>query len=139
MKTSAWRSKTSRSAKHRQGRRVAAVYVVTGEERMVAQVLVAALAVRTDAVGGVKPGRAHAVAHPKARRPLAMGRHRADHLVARHDPVFVGRQFTLNDMQIGSAHAAHFDPDQRLASLRRRRRQVAEFQRVVFDRPGPAQ
>ena len=84
---------------------------VAGEERAIAQILLAASAIGTFAAGIAEPGNADALADFKRRYALAERLHSADHLVPRNDGIGDVRQFSIHDMQIGPAHAASADLD----------------------------
>ena len=96
---------------------VAAVAGVAGEERRVAQVLAPASAIGASSVSVAEPR--HADPRPEleldafARRLDA-----ADDLVPRHDRQLGIGQFAVDDMQVGAADAAGFDPNPNLPRSR---------------------
>src|SRR5690606_3877250 len=82
---------TEREAIARIGDRVAgeaAVARIAGEQRRVAQVLLAAAAISALTAGRAEPGHADPPAHDKARDAGADGGDPADNLMARHDRQF---------------------------------------------------
>ena len=99
--------------------RVAAVEVVAGEARAVAEVLAAraAVAARRRRSSRATARRARSAA---ARRPLA------DDLVAGHERQLRVRQLAVDDVQIGAAHAAGVDAHQHLPRPRLGNRQLGE-------------
>ncbi len=89
----------------------AAVARVAGEARAVAEVFPAAPAIGTFAAGIAQPGNADPLANPKRGHTGPKRVHPADHLMAGDDRIGDVRQFSIDDMQIGPAHAAgtHLD------------------------------
>ena len=121
----------------------AAVHVPAGEQRVVAQVLVPALAEPAALVGLVQPRHADPVAHGERRRLLVAagvdavgtrpeGGHLADDLVAGHHGRAVRRQLALQDVQVGAAHATGQHPQQHLAGSRLGHRQFDELERRLL-------
>ena len=98
--------------------RVAAVAVVAGEARPVAEVLASARAVAAVAVRPAEPRNADAVA---AREALAVARGTRDDLMAEHERQLRLGQLAVGDVQVGSADAAGCDLEQQLARGRRGR------------------
>ncbi len=98
---------------------VAAVAGITGEERMIAKVLAPASAIGAGPIGMAEPGhtdpRAKLEVDAFARRLDA-----ADNLVPRHDRQLGIGQLAVNDMQVGAAYAAGFDPNPNLPRSGRR-------------------
>ena len=99
---------------------VAAVAGVAGEQRPVAQVLPPVTAIWTDAAGRAEPGHADPLAQGKAGDAGAERRDPADDLMAGDDRQLRVRQFAVDHMQVGAAHAAGRDLDQDLAGPRLR-------------------
>ena len=93
----------------------AAVARVTGEARAVAEVFPAASAIGTFAAGIAQPGNADPFANFQGCDPGTECIHPADHLMAGHDRIGDVRQFSIDDMQIGPAHAAGGDLDAHIA------------------------
>ena len=94
---------------------VAAVELIAGEARAVAQVLPPAQAVTTLAVGPAKPGDADALAGGEA--GPAFG-HSPDDLVPGDERQLRVGQLAVDDVEIGSADAARVHGDQHLTGLR---------------------
>jgi hypothetical protein len=93
----------------------AAVTRVAGEARAVAKVLLAAPAIGTFAAGVTEPGNTDAFADFQGGDAGAKRVDPADHLMARNDRIGDIGQFSVNDMQIGPAHAAGADLDAHVA------------------------
>ncbi len=84
----------------------AAIDVLAREARLVAQVLLTALAVLTSSAGRIEPGHTYPVPQGKARHPRAQGIHPADDLMARYHRQLGQGDFALHQVQVGVAHAA---------------------------------
>src|SRR5712692_4924747 len=111
--------------------RVAAVHVIAGEQRRLAQVLPAGLAVAADAVALVQPGHAGAVALFEPGRARSDLVYDADDLVAGHDGALAPRQVAVDDVKIGMAHAAGRHPQPDLARAGLRRSQLYQLERLA--------
>ena len=118
----------------------AAVDVPAGEQRVLAEVLLAARAEAAGLVGLVQPRHADAVAGGERRRArlaarrdaLGAGSERddlADDLMAGHHGRAVRRQLALEDVQVGAADAAGQHPQQDLARTRLGHRELDEPER----------
>ena len=92
---------------------VAAVGVPAGGAEIGAEVLVAGSRQTRSAAGGMDPGHPDPLARRQAARPLAAGRHPADHLVAEDDRQARRGRPPLDLVQLGVADAAggHADED----------------------------
>jgi hypothetical protein len=88
----------------------AAVAVVAGEARAVAQVLAARAAIATLSAGPAQPGHPHPLARGEALTGLDEA---ADDLVPRHERQLRPRELAVDDMQVGAADAAggHLEKD----------------------------
>ena len=93
---------------------IAAVDLVAGEARVVAEILLAAAAIEARAVGRAEPRHADAVADGEALDARAERRDLADDLVAENERQLGMRQLAVDDVQIGAAHAAGRDLDEDL-------------------------
>ena len=93
----------------------AAVARVAGKARAVAEVFPAAPAIGTFTAGIAEPGNADPLANPKRGHTGPKRVDPADHLMAGHDRIGDVRQFSIDDMQIGPAHAAGADLDAHIA------------------------
>src|SRR5262249_42526089 len=113
--------------------RVAAVEVVTGEPRALAQVLAAAPAEDALAAGPPEPGDSDAVADGDARDAAGDRVDGADALVAEDERQLRVREVAGHDVQIGPADAAGVDAE---PDLPRRRVGVGEL-REAQRRPHP--
>jgi hypothetical protein len=109
--------------------RVAAVQVVAGEARLVAEVLGAGPAEAAGPVGRAHPGDAHALSRAAALDDLA------DDLVAGNDRIAARRELSGDDVQVGAADAAGTDLEPHLAGGERRQRGALEHQRVLLAHP----
>jgi hypothetical protein len=96
----------------------AAVFVVSREARVLAEVLVAALAVRAGLAGLVQPGEADAVAFLEALGVFPGSCDAADDLVTRHDGQDGERDLPLADMDVGAAEPAALDVDHDFSGIR---------------------
>src|SRR5471032_1279677 len=105
--------------------RVAAVHVIAGESRAAAQVLATAGAVRARAAGVAEPGDADAIAGMQMRHAVAHDLDYPDDLVSGDDRDLDGRQFTVEDVEIGPADAAGAHAHQHFAGQRDRRLALA--------------
>lgn len=83
---------------------VAAVHVVARERGRVTEILAALEAIPASSVRATDPGDSHASAEWKIR--CRSGDNLADDLVARNQRPALGRQFALDNMQIGSTNPA---------------------------------
>ena len=88
----------------------AAIARVAGESRAVAEIFPAAPAIGTFAAGITKPGNADPFTDTKRGHAEPERIHPTDHLMAGHDRIGDVRQFSIDDMQIGPAHAAGVRP-----------------------------
>ena len=86
--------------------RVAAVDLVPGEPRILAEVLAPRAAVAARAVGGAEPGHADPVAGCEPVHDLSGSDDRADNLVARDQGQLGIRQLPVHHVQVGAAHCA---------------------------------
>ena len=86
--------------------RVAAVHVVAGEARLVAEVFLAPPAEEAATATKVKPGESHALAEPQAVSALSEAIHSPDDLVARHEGEPGEWKLALHFMEIGVAEPA---------------------------------
>src|SRR5262245_6665899 len=110
---------------------IAAVDLIAGEARPLAQILAAATAELTGAAGEAQPGHADALADPEAVDAVAERGHRADDLMAGDERQLRPAQFTIDDVEVRAAHAAGADLDQQLSSGRIAQRQRAPFERMA--------
>ena len=94
--------------------RVAAVAVVAGERGIVAEVLAAVAAIGAVAAGAPEPRNADSSADREALDVRPRPQDPADNLVAGHDRRPHVGQLAVDDVQVGAADAAGFDPDQQL-------------------------
>src|SRR5690606_38818055 len=102
----------------------AAVDLVAGEARRIAQILVARATVRTGAAGVAEPRDADALAEREARDAGAERVHTADDLVAGNDRPLRMLEVTVRDVEVGAAHATGRDLDPHLACCRLRPRDL---------------
>ena len=93
---------------------------VAGEARTVAQILLAAPAIRTFAAGVAEPGNTDPFADRQVHDTGAKRIHPAHHFMTGNDRIGDVGQFTVDDMQVGAAHAAGADPDAHVARPGRR-------------------
>jgi hypothetical protein len=93
----------------------AAVARVAGKARTVTEIFLAASAIGTFAAGVAQPGNADPLANFQGCDPSTECIHPTDHLMAGHDRIGDVRQFSIDDMQIGPAHAAGGDIDAHIA------------------------
>ena len=105
---------------------IAAVDLIAGESRAIAEIFPAAAAILALLTGPAQPRNTHASAAPQT---FAIGTHgldSADDFVTRNERQFRCRQLAINDMQIGPAHAASMDAQQNLvgAGIRQRSRRI---------------
>ena len=99
----------------------APVTVGAGEASLVAEVLSAGAAIAARAAGPSEPRDAD---------PLAAALHRSDDLVAWHDWQLAGSDLPIEDVEVRTADAAGVHPDQQLARVRSRNRQVGQAKRL---------
>ena len=92
----------------------AAVAGVAGEARAVAQILVVIPAIETFAAGVAQPGNADPFADLQVNYTGTKRIHPTDDLVSGNNRIGDVRQVTIDDMQIGAAHAAGADLDTHL-------------------------
>jgi len=105
------------------------VDLVAGETRAVAQVLAMAGAEGAVAAGPAQPGASHALAGADVVHAGADVDDPADDLVSgNHRQHRIG-QLAVDEVEVGAAHAAGFDPQQDLAGCRPGNRQFARLQR----------
>ena len=116
---------------------VAAVGRPPGERGVLAQVLLAPPAVLAHPVGPVQPTHADALPGAQARRAVAQGVDRPDHLVAGHDGQLGEVELAGDDVQIGATTRAHVDPQAHLAAPRLGCLPLDEPERPVADRRRP--
>ncbi len=97
---------------------IAAVDLVAGEARMVAEIFGALAAIGACAVGIAEPR--HADAHPRSEAldAVAQGLDAPDDLVPEHERKLRLRELAVEDMQVGAAHPARRDLDQDLVRAR---------------------
>jgi hypothetical protein len=103
---------------------IAAIDLVAGEPRAVAQILMAAAAVLADATGPAEPWHADPVAD---REPVGIGstvHDHADDFVTGHQRQLRVAQFAVEDVQIGPADGTGLDRDQQLPRSGPRFRQL---------------
>ena len=98
----------------------AAIDLPAGEPRAVAEVLLAAEAVRADAAGIAEPRHAHARTSGEHIRAGPGAHDRADDLVAGDERQPVRRKLAVHDMEVRAADAASADAKQHLAGPRGR-------------------
>src|SRR4051794_9541291 len=82
---------------------IAAVDLVAGEVGVIAQVFLAAAAIRANAAGPAKPRHPDPVANRESVRPLPSPDNDADDLVPWNKRKFRMRQLAVHDVQIGAA------------------------------------
>jgi hypothetical protein len=107
---------------------VTAVDGVAGEGGRVAEILVALTAIPAGSIRAADPGHAHASAEWKRRRGSA-GNLTGD-LVTGYQWLALGRQFALDNMQVGAANTTGPDPDQNVPGWRFRFGHFSDFQRA---------
>ena len=90
------------------------------ELAVVAEILAAFVAIEAMAARMGEPGRADALAKRQRRDARAEPLDAADDFMPRHDRQSLSVDFIIDDMQIGTAHAAGLDADQRLTGPQRR-------------------
>ena len=94
---------------------IAAIDLVAGEARVIAEVLLATPAIEARAVGPAEPRHADAVADGEALRALAEARHPAHDLMPEDEGQFGLRKLAVENVEIGAAHAASRNLDEDLA------------------------
>jgi hypothetical protein len=116
----------------------AAVDVVPGESRGVAEVLAPAATVRAVPAGPREPGDSHPVADGRPRRRAsavpgmwALGDDRAHDLVSEDERELGLGQLAVDDVQVGAADPAGLDCEQQLPGSRDRFGQLGERQRLA--------
>jgi hypothetical protein len=114
---------------------VATIGVPSGEGWRRAQVLRAAAAKPTAAVGAAKPRDTDAVAHGKPTGGLTEGIDDANHLMTRRDVRAFREQITLGQVQIGTTDPAAPDLDADLTAKGLRHLPFQALQRSAIDRP----
>ena len=114
--------------------RVPAVHGVARKCGVVTKVFHSGPAVFASLIGAVKPGNSDARADLKSFCAVAKFFDHSDGLMPRNYGRFARRQFTFDNVQIGSANAAHFHADENLALARLGVRGVGELERVRLDR-----
>ena len=80
------------------------------------------------AAGPAQPGNSHALPGRHAAHPRADGRYPAHDLVARNHRQHGVGQLAIDEVKVGPAHAAGFDPQQDLAGGRARHGQLDRLQ-----------
>ena len=105
---------------------IAAVEVIAGEARVVAQVFVAARAVAAFAAGVAQPRHADAVADIEAFGRRAFFGDDADDFMPGNDRQLAVSEVAIDDVQIGAAHAAGANLDQQLIGRGLGKRQLRE-------------
>src|SRR6266480_6866320 len=85
---------------------ITAIRAVAREHRVVTKIFRVCLAILAGSIRPMKPGDADAVADPEAPCVLPLSLDNTDNLVAWNHGRFAQRQFSLDHMQIGSAHSA---------------------------------
>ncbi len=115
--------------------RIAAVQVVAGEARLVAEVFAVAAAIPTFATGPAEPRHAETFAGFEFGHAGAERRHTAHHLVPRYHRQLAAGELSVMNVQVSAAHAAgghleqHFPGSGfRHGYLPRRERSAATFQ-----------
>src|SRR5207247_3676880 len=103
---------------------IAAVDLIAGKARAVAQILLTAAAIVTDPTGPAEPRHPDPLADCKAVRRLALLHHGADDLMPEYQRQLRVGKLAVDNMQIGSAHRAGAHRDQQLLRSRTRRRQL---------------
>src|SRR5262245_20821838 len=117
----------------------AAVGVIAGELRSLAEVLAPAPARLAGAARPAKPRDPDAVPGVEAAGFGAHGLDPSDDLVARHDGRAKEWQVALDDVQVGAAYAARDDGNQDLVRTRRRRGAGLAAKRRALNRRGAGQ
>src|SRR5262245_3282180 len=112
----------------------AAVGVIAGVLRVLAEVLAPAPAGVADAAGPAKPGDTHSIPGAKAMGAGARRLDPPDHLVTRHDGRANEGQIALDDVQVSAAHAAGDHAKQDLVRARRRCGTGVAAERRALDR-----
>jgi hypothetical protein len=115
---------------------VSAVDVIAGEAAVVAQVLVAAQAVRAGAIGGKEPGDADTVSFFIGEDVGAGGVDQADDLMAGDDREFGQWEIAFGDVQVGVTDRAGADANAEFVWAGRRVGEIAELEWCGFDRGG---
>src|SRR6185436_7365667 len=110
---------------------IAAIDVIAGELRVLAQVLAARAAVTAGAVGAAEPGDAYPVTGRKAVGARPRFEDRSDDLVPEDQRQLRLVQLSVEDVQVRAADAAHRDVDQDLAVGGRRLRELTLRQRLT--------
>ena len=85
---------------------IASIDVVSGELRVIAEILKPVAAVATNAISRVQPGNAHAISLLYDSDVSADGIHNSDDLVTRNDGEFRQREVSLHNVQIRVADSA---------------------------------
>src|SRR5438876_8016896 len=85
---------------------IASIDVVSGELRVIAEILKPVAAVATNAISRVQPGNAHAISLLYDSDVWADGIHNSDDLVTRNDGKFRQREVSLHNVQIRVADSA---------------------------------
>ena len=118
---------------------VAAIHGVTGEHRVVAEILHASAAIFAGSVRPMQPGDANARSGRESLCTVASFLNDADHLVPGDHRRFARGQFSFDYVQIGPAHAAGAHSHEHFPALRLWRRNFREFQRIRSNRSRGAQ
>jgi hypothetical protein len=92
---------------------IAAVDLIAGEARIVAEILLARAAIGASAVGPAEPGHTDAVADCQLRHALAERFDAADDLMPEHERQLGLVELAVENVQVGTAYAAgrHLDQD----------------------------
>ena len=110
---------------------IAAVDLVAGEERVVAQILLAAAAIEAGAVGMSEPRHADAVVDGEAGDAGAKRRHVTHDLMTENERQLGLRQLAVEDVEIGAAHPASGDLDEDLLGSRLGNGQLGKSERLA--------
>jgi hypothetical protein len=110
---------------------VSAVGVPAGVAGERTQVLGIPPAVPASTTGPAQPGDADSLPWLEAGDVVGRRHHPPDDLVSGNDIRRLGREISLGEMEVGSAHGTHQDADQDLAGIRLRHRQCRPAQRMA--------
>jgi hypothetical protein len=109
-----------------------AVARISGKHRVVAEIFAGFQAIGTSATRRAQPWDAHALAKVQRRHARSKCVNPSDHLVTGHDRIGNIGQFTVDNVEIGAAHAAGADLDADHAGTRRRIWPLAQNQRFAW-------
>ena len=115
---------------------VAAIGVIAGEARRVAQIFLAATAKFASSARPIEPRHAHSVAFAKPLRAPAPSFDNTHNLVARNDGQFRQGKFAFDSVEVGMAKAAGFHANANFLGPRLRHRPLARQQRLSLHGPG---